>query len=109
MLNIDRKPQARTGNAKSVYDSTCTEFILNYFRPLSIISSSLEPDVVLCTVSVIPLPTNKLFCLHVFRQDGPPQRADYLASRWEIPLNVFAMDTATCLRIGSSSNSNRML
>jgi len=32
-------------------------------------SSSFEPAVV-CSVSVIPLPTQKLFCFHVFYQAG---------------------------------------
>jgi len=31
-------------------------------------------------------PTQKLFCLHVFCQAGPPQRVDCLAPRWEIAL-----------------------
>jgi len=35
-------------------------------------SSTFKPDV-LCSVSVIPLPTQKLFRLHVFHQAGPPQ------------------------------------
>jgi len=51
------------------------------------LSSSFEPDVV-CSVSVITTPTvtDQLFCLHVFRQAGPPPRVDYLALRWEIAL-----------------------
>jgi len=50
-------------------------------------SSLFQPDVV-GFVSVIPLP-QKLFCLHVFRQAGPPQRVDCLAPRWETALCVF--------------------
>jgi len=46
-------------------------------------------------------PTQKLLCLHVFRQAGPPQRVDCLAPKWEIALSVFPKDTATCYRIGS--------
>jgi len=44
-------------------------------------TTSFEPDVVLCSVSVIPL--------HVFRQPGPPQRVDCLAPRWETVLSDF--------------------
>jgi len=28
-------------------------------------------------------PTQKLFCLHAFRQAGPPQWVDCLARRWK--------------------------
>jgi len=45
--------------------------------------------------------TQKLFCLHVFRQAVPPQRVDCLAPRWETALSVFPKDTATRYRIGS--------
>jgi len=55
----------------------------------------------LCSVSVIPLPTLKLFCLHDFRQAGLSQRVDCLASRWEVALSVFLKDTAMRYRIGS--------
>jgi len=37
-------------------------------------------------------PTQKLFCLHVFRQAGPQRRVDFMAPRWEIALNVFPKD-----------------
>jgi len=49
-------------------------------------SSSFEPDVV-CSVSVIPL-QHRSCSLHTFCQDGPPQRIDCLAPRWEITLSV---------------------
>jgi len=45
--------------------------------------------------------TQKLFCLHVFRQAGPSQRVDCLALRWETALSVFPRDIATRYRIGS--------
>jgi len=48
-------------------------------------------------------PTQKLFCLHVFRQVGPPQRVDCLAPRWETALSVFPKDTSTRYRIRSQS------
>jgi len=35
----------------------------------------------------------ELFCLHVFHQVGPPQRADCLVPRWETALSVFFKDT----------------
>jgi len=63
--------------------------------------SSFEPDVVLYSVSVILLPTQKLFCLQVFHQAGPLQQVDYLAPRWETALSVFPKDTATCYHIRS--------
>jgi len=34
-------------------------------------------------------PTEKLLCLHVFRQAGPSQRVDCLAPKWETKLSVF--------------------
>jgi len=43
--------------------------------------SLFEPDVVLC--SATPL-QQKLFCLHIFRQAGLPQRVDCMALRWKI-------------------------
>jgi len=49
-------------------------------------------------------PTQKLFCLHVFRQIGPPQRVDCLAPKWETALSVFTKDTATRYRIGSRTS-----
>jgi len=61
--------------------------------------TTFEAEVALCSVSVIPL--QKLFCLHVFRQAGPPQLVDCLTSRWETALNVFLKDTATRNRIGN--------
>jgi len=42
-------------------------------------------------------------CLQVFRQAGPPQRIDCLASRWETALSVFPKDTATHYHIGDRS------
>jgi len=47
------------------------------------------------------LPTQKLFCLHVFRQAGPPQRVDRLAPRRETALSVFrkAQRRATALGV----------
>jgi len=42
--------------------------------------------------------TQKLFCLHVLRQAGPPQRVDCF---WERALRVFLNDTATRYHIGS--------
>jgi len=49
--------------------------------------------------------TQKLFCLHVFRQagPGPPQRVDCLAPKWETALSVFPKDPATRYRIGSQT------
>jgi len=41
--------------------------------------SSFEPDVNYMLCARHPTPTQKLFCLHVFRQAGPPQRVDFLA------------------------------
>jgi len=55
------------------------------------------------------IPTQKLFCLHVFRQDGPPQRVDCLAPKWETALSVFPNDTATRYRIGSRSKVSQPL
>jgi len=48
-------------------------------------------------------PTQKLFCLHVFHQAGPPQRVVCLASKWKIALSVFlkSQDIATRYHIGS--------
>jgi len=46
-------------------------------------------------------PTQKLFCMHVFRQAGPPLRVDCLAPKCETALSVFSKDTATRYRIGS--------
>jgi len=46
-------------------------------------------------------PTQKLLCLHDFRQAGPSQRVDCLLPRWEIALTVFPKNTASCYRIGS--------
>jgi len=46
-------------------------------------------------------PTQKLFCLHVFRQAGPSQQVDFLALGWEIALSVFPKDRATRYRIES--------
>jgi len=46
-------------------------------------------------------PTQKLLCLHVFRQAGPPQRVDCLAPKWETALSIFPKGTATRYRIGS--------
>jgi len=57
-------------------------------------TTSIEPDVAPCSVSVVPL-QHKLFCLHVFRQAGPPLRQDCLAPRWETALSVFPKDTAS--------------
>jgi len=48
-------------------------------------------------------PTQKLFCLHDFRQAGPPQQIDCLASKIRKPLSVFPKDTATRYRIGSKN------
>jgi len=45
--------------------------------------------------------TQKLFSLHVFRQDGPQQRIDCLALRWEITLSIFTKDTTTRYHIES--------
>jgi len=42
--------------------------------------SSFEPDILLLCVCYTT-PTQKLFCLHVFRQAGPSQRIDCWASR----------------------------
>jgi len=53
----------------------------------------------LCVFHITP--TQKLLCLHVLRQAGPPQRVDCLAPRWETALNVFPEDTATRYRIRS--------
>jgi len=44
--------------------------------------------------------TQKLFCLHVFRQAGLTQRVDCLAQRWETAFSVFPKDIATRYRIG---------
>jgi len=63
--------------------------------------TSFEPHVVLCSVSVKPLQRQKLFCLYVFRQAGPPQRVNCLAPRWKTALSVFLKNTATRYRIGS--------
>jgi len=46
-------------------------------------------------------PTQKLLCLHVFRQAGPSQRVDCLAPKWEIALSVFLKNVATRYLIGS--------
>jgi len=70
-------------------------------------SSSFEPDVVLCSVSVIPLQHRRLFCLHVFRQAGPPQQVDCLGPRWEIALSIFPKKTTTHFRIGSRTNGSQ--
>jgi len=48
-------------------------------------------------------PTQKLFCLHVFRQAGPPQQVDCLALRWKTALNDFPKDTAMCYGIRSQN------
>jgi len=40
-------------------------------------------------------PTQKLLCLHDFRQAGLPQRVDCLAPKREIALSVFPKATAT--------------
>jgi len=45
--------------------------------------------------------TQKLFCLHVFRQAGPPQQVHCLAPRREIAISVFRMYTAMCYCIRS--------
>jgi len=50
-------------------------------------TTSFELDVLQCSVSYHTTPTQKLFCLHVFRQAGP-QRVDCLAPRWETALSV---------------------
>jgi len=47
----------------------------------------------LCACHTIP--TQKLLCLHVFRQAGRPQRVDCLAPKWETTLSVFPKDTAS--------------
>jgi len=57
-------------------------------------TTSLKPDVVVCSVSVIPLHTQKLFSLHIFRLARPPQRVDCLTPRWETALSVFPKHTA---------------
>jgi len=58
--------------------------------------SSFKSDVVLrSNICHHTTSTQKLFCLHVFRQAGPTQRADCLTSRWEIALGVFPKDTAS--------------
>jgi len=36
----------------------------------------------LCVYHITP-PTQKVFCLHVFRQAGAPQQVECLASRWD--------------------------
>jgi len=43
-----------------------------------------------------------MFCLHDFRQAGPPQRVDCLALRWETALSVFPKEAATryCIEPG---------
>jgi len=52
-------------------------------------------------------PTQKLFCLHVFRHAGPPQRVDCLALKWETALSVFPKDTATRYRIWSRTEVSK--
>jgi len=61
--------------------------------------SLFEPDVYALCLSTTP--TQKLFCLYVFRHAGPPQWVNCLAPRREIALNVFPKDTATRYCIGS--------
>jgi len=65
-------------------------------------SSSFELNVVLTMLCVChTTQTQKLLCLYVFRQVGPPQRTDCLAPKWETALSVFLKDTATRYCIGS--------
>jgi len=54
-----------------------------------------DPVVLLLRLS-LTTPTQKLHCLHVFRQAGPLQRVDCLAPKWETALSVFSKDTTTC-------------
>jgi len=42
----------------------------------------------------------KLFCLHVFRQVGPPQRVKLLGPKLGNSISVLPMDTATRYSIG---------
>jgi len=62
-------------------------FFMKIFIIIShLVYSSFKPDIdaLICHTT----PTQKLFCLHVFRQAGSPQRVDCFASRWKIALSV---------------------
>jgi len=63
-------------------------------------TTSFEPNVVLCSVSVISL-QHRSCSVCWSRQARPPQRVDCLAPRWKTALSVFPKDTAAHYRIGS--------
>jgi len=64
-------------------------------------SSSFELDVVLCSVSVIPLQHRSCSICMSFRQAGPPKRVRLLDSKVGSRINRLSQGTATRYRIGS--------